>query len=130
MNELKSLFNEVPIFKALALTSMMSMAKTNFKLTSYLKDDAEFKDFWIGLKNEFELSKKHLLSIADYEELMEQELFSKLSVSFREQLVRPLLVIQQYALQKAQENGPNQEAYEKLITRSLYGNINASRNSA
>jgi len=82
------------------------------------------------LKNEFELSKKLLLDTADFKELMEQELFSKMSVSFREKLVLPLLVIQQYALQKAQENGDYQKEYENLITRSLYGNINASRNSA
>jgi phosphoenolpyruvate carboxylase len=40
------------------------------------------------------------------------------------------LVIQQYALQKISENSENKEAYEKLVTRSLYGNINAGRNSA
>jgi len=95
-----------------------------------MKDNPEFGEFWQGLRKEFELSKKLLLETADFKELMEQELFSKMSVSFREQLVLPLLVIQQYALQKAQENGEHKVAYEKLVTRSLYGNINASRNSA
>jgi phosphoenolpyruvate carboxylase len=41
-----------------------------------------------------------------------------------------LLVIQQYALQKIEENASNKETYEKIVERSLYGNINASRNSA
>jgi len=39
-------------------------------------------------------------------------------------------VIQQSALQKINEASPKLKLYEKIITRSLYGNINASRNSA
>jgi len=49
----------------------------------------------------------------------------------------PLLTIQQYALMKIQElrkTSPIDDeqiaVYEKLVTRSLFGNINASRNSA
>jgi phosphoenolpyruvate carboxylase len=48
----------------------------------------------------------------------------------------PLITIQQYALQivKEIESGEIDDkrisVYEKIITRSLYGNINASRNSA
>ncbi|MFT5951757.1 MAG: phosphoenolpyruvate carboxylase, partial [Bacteroidia bacterium] len=34
------------------------------------------------------------------------------------------------ALQAVQKQGEYMEEYEKIITRSLYGNINASRNSA
>jgi len=46
------------------------------------------------------------------------------------------LTIQQYALKKIQElqkNPRNEDelaVYEKIVTRSLFGNINASRNSA
>jgi phosphoenolpyruvate carboxylase len=48
----------------------------------------------------------------------------------------PLITIQQYALQivKEIESGDlkktDKSVFEKIITRSLYGNINASRNSA
>jgi phosphoenolpyruvate carboxylase len=44
----------------------------------------------------------------------------------------PLLAIQQYALQEVEES-KDEEAkivFEKMVTRSLFGNINASRNSA
>jgi len=53
--------------------------------------------------------------------------------------VLPLLVIQQYALTRVNElaNSEQNESeaklmqtYEKMIVRSLFGNINASRNSA
>jgi phosphoenolpyruvate carboxylase len=45
----------------------------------------------------------------------------------------PLLTIQQYALCKIQEEGlsaAEKEDYEKLLTRTMFGIINASRNSA
>jgi phosphoenolpyruvate carboxylase len=55
----------------------------------------------------------------------------------RESIVLPLLTIQQYALKKIQElekESPKDNAqisiYEKIVMRSLFGNINASRNSA
>ena len=68
---------------------------------------------------------------------MQEEPAGKASIDIRESIVLPLLTIQQYALIKIQElrkespKDDNQiEVYEKLVTRSLFGNINASRNSA
>ena len=61
----------------------------------------------------------------------------KASIDIRENIVLPLLTIQQYALLKIQElqkqKNPDTallKVYEKMVTRSLFGNINASRNSA
>jgi phosphoenolpyruvate carboxylase len=68
--------------------------------------------------------------VSGYSELMEEEALSKESVAIREDIVMPLLVIQQYALQKLEQSTDRQEVYEKIVIRSLYGNINASRNSA
>ena len=61
---------------------------------------------------------------------MEHEAISRESIQIRERIVLPLLVIQQYALQKIGHKAPKSDLYEKIVTRSLYGNINASRNSA
>ena len=47
----------------------------------------------------------------------------------RERIVLPLLIIQQYALQQLGTDPPNKDVLEKLVTRTLYGNINASRNA-
>ncbi len=60
---------------------------------------------------------------------MEEEEKSRQSVSIRERIVLPLLVIQQYALQRLGTNPSNKEVLEKLVIRTLYGNINASRNA-
>ncbi|MDF0708201.1 phosphoenolpyruvate carboxylase [Flagellimonas okinawensis] len=130
LGEVKKLYKEVPFFKALMLNSMMSLAKSNFDLTSYMKDDPEFGDFWNILHEEFQLSKKMLLQISGLKILMEDEAVSRESVKIREKIVLPLLVIQQNALYHITQNSEYKELYEKIVTRSLYGNINASRNSA
>ena len=109
---------------------MMSLTKCYFELTSYMKEDAKYGDFWKILYEEYELSKEMLLLISGTDVLMENEPLSRESIQIRENIVLPLLVIQQYALQKIGQKTIYKEVYEKIVTRSLYGNINASRNSA
>ncbi len=70
-----------------------------------------------------------VLLISGYEDLMEEEPISKKSINIREKIVLPLLMIQQYALQQIGQESAEKEVYEKMVIRSLYGNINASRNS-
>ncbi|NHF60745.1 phosphoenolpyruvate carboxylase [Flavobacteriaceae bacterium TP-CH-4] len=130
LRELKKLYREVPLFKALMNNSMMSLSKCYFELTSYMKDSEEYGAFWNILYEEFQLSKKMLLLISGSKVLMENETISRESIKIRENIVLPLLVIQQYALQKIGQKSEYHELYEKIVTRSLYGNINASRNSA
>ena len=130
IDAVKELFQKVPFFKALMLNSMMSLTKTYFPLTSYMKENEQFGPFWNLLHEEMQLSRDMLLEISEYQELMQEELVSKKSVKIREKIVLPLLTIQQYALQRIAEGSDLDETYKKLVTRSLYGNINASRNSA
>jgi phosphoenolpyruvate carboxylase len=131
LDEVKTLFREAPFFKALMSNSMMSLKKCDFGLTSYMKQTEKYGEFWQILFDEYSLSKKMLLEISGYEVLMQEEPVSKMSIQIREKIVLPLLCIQQYALQKlAKEDVEHREVYEKIVTRSLYGNINASRNSA
>ena len=73
-----------------------------------------------------------LLDLSGQNELMEDQPAGKKSIDIREEIVLPLLTIQQFALMKIRSNQSTteQKVYEKLILRSLFGNINASRNSA
>ena len=130
LRELKKMYKEVPFFKALMHNSMMSLTKCYFELTSYMKEDEKYGEFWNILYEEYLLSKEMLLLISGYDVLMENESISRESIQIRENIVLPLLVIQQYALQKIGQETDYKEIYEKIVTRSLYGNINASRNSA
>jgi len=129
-DELKLLFSEVLFFKALILNSMMSLSKCLFELTAYIARNEEYKEFWYMLYDEYKLSKKMVLFISGYQVLMEEEPVTRSSIEIREHIVLPLLVIQQYALQKIEQKSKHKNTYEKIVKRSLYGNINASRNSA
>ena len=129
-DQLKHLFHGVPFFKALILNSMMALSKCYFELTAYIAEDDAYHDFWNMLLDEYRLSKEMVLMISGYRALMEEEPVSKKSIEIRERIVLPLLAIQQYALQKIERKSKHQPFYEKIVERSLYGNINASRNSA
>tara|TARA_X000000950_G_scaffold241315_1_gene294876 strand:- start:2960 stop:5533 length:2574 start_codon:yes stop_codon:yes gene_type:complete len=133
--EAKLLYKEVPFFRALVSNSMMSLTKSFFQLTAYMSNDDEFGDFWDLIFEEYKLTKKMLLKVSDFKELMQNEPANKLSIQTRENIVLPLITIQQYALQNIKEIEKNKsnnrvEIFERMITRSLFGNINASRNSA
>lgn len=132
----QALYDNSLFFRTLLENSMMSLTKSNFALTAYMKSDPDFGGFWMLIYEEYELTKRLLLKISRQKQLMENYPDGKASIEVREQIVLPLLVIQQYALMKikslsALNNSQELVAvYEKLVTRSLFGNINASRNSA
>ena len=128
----KSLYNNSLFFRTLIANSMMSLSKSFFGLTNYIADDDQYGDFWKMLHMEFMLTKKMLLKLSGQNELMEDQPAGKKSIDIREEIVLPLLTIQQFALMKIRKKVMNvdEKIYEKLILRSLFGNINASRNSA
>jgi phosphoenolpyruvate carboxylase len=135
--KVSDLYNNSLFFKTLIENSMMALSKSFFPLTAYMKNDKEFGEFWQLIYTEFSETKRLLLKLSGYKELMENYPDGKASVELREKIVLPLLTIQQYALLKIKElkEGPNPDEkqiaiYEKIVTRSLFGNINASRNSA
>lgn len=115
----------------------MSLTKSFFDLTMYMAKDPEFGAFWTIIYNEYLTTKSLLLKLTGYKVLMENEPSVRASIEVRESIVLPLITIQQYALKKIQELQKEPvkdtaliEVYEKIVTRSLFGNINASRNSA
>ena len=134
--KVQTLFDTSLFFRTLLENSMMSLAKSFFPLTQYMKNDAEFGDFWQIIFDEFQETKRLLLKIAGHKELMENYPDGIASIKMREDIVLPLLTIQQYALMKINEIKKGRsdakllEVYEKLVMRSLFGNTNASRNSA
>ncbi len=129
-DQLKHLFSGVPFFKALILNSMMALSKYYFELTAYIAEDEAYNEFWNMLFDEYRFSKQMFLLISGYRMLMVEESVSKKSIEIRERIVLPLLVIQQYALQIIEMSSMHKPLYEKIVERLLYGNINASRNSA
>jgi len=132
-----ALYKNSKFFKTLLENSMMSLTKSFFDLTQYMSKDEEFGAFWKIIYEEYLNSKNLLLKLTGYKSLMENEPSGKASIDVREAIVLPLLTIQQYALKKIQELEKEEvkdeeqiKVFEKIVTRSLFGNINASRNSA
>ena len=135
-DEIVEFYNTSDFFKTLLENSMMSLTKSFFELTAYMADDAEFGEFWKLIFEEYKTTKRLLLKLTGHKELMENFPVGKASIEIREKIVLPLLTIQQFALKQIQElqssegNAENIAVYEKMVMRSLFGNINASRNSA
>ena len=136
-DKVKNLIKTSDFFKTLIGNSMMSLSKSFFDLTRYMAEDAEYGEFWQIIYNEYETTKRLILKLTGYKELMQEEPVGKASIAVRESIVLPLLTIQQYALKRIQElekaevrDEEQIKIFEKMVTRSLFGNINASRNSA
>ena len=131
------LYKDSDFFKALIKNSMMALTKSFFQLTAYMAKDEEFGDFWKLIFQEYQTTKQLILKLTGYEVLMQNNPEGKASINIRESIVLPLLTIQQYALLKIQSLQKEEKIdkeliaiYERMVTRSLFGNINASRNSA
>jgi phosphoenolpyruvate carboxylase len=132
--KLKTFYQESLFFRTLLGNSMMSLTKTNYQATTYLKDDPEFGEFWEKMFAEFKLSKEQVLEVSGLRELMENNPMQRDSVKLRERIVLPIIAIQQFALvnlrQQTEKNKIYEMRYRKLIIRCMFGIINAARNSA
>ena len=98
-----------------------------------MASDIKFGAFWSSLNEEFYRTQQWVLKISGQAELLSNNPGIKASIALRDNIVLPLLVIQQYALITLREQSlseADRAIFEKMVVRSLYGNINASRNSA
>ncbi len=131
--DVKAMFRNVLFFRTLIDNSMMSMLKSSFTLTQYIKEDKQYGAIWELIKKEFDLTTQLVLELSDSNELMQEDKTGRASIQMRDKIVLPLLTIQQYALHQLHQPDVAtelKEVYEKLITRSMFGIINAARNSA
>jgi len=136
LDKIVDLYNASDFFKTLLENSVMSLTKSFFELTAYMAENPEFGDFWKLIHTEYLTTKRLLLKVTGHKTLMENYPTGKASIEVREHIVLPLLTIQQFALKRIQElqkapgNKEEIAIFEKMVMRSLFGNINASRNSA
>ncbi|HEY3384870.1 MAG TPA: phosphoenolpyruvate carboxylase [Saprospiraceae bacterium] len=134
--EIKNLYQDSMFFQTLVGNSMQSLAKCFFPLTAYLANDPQFKDIWNLIHDEFERTQTLLIETANEAQLLQGHQTTRESIHLREDIVLPLLTIQQYALIqiKTLDDDPDGQTmkatYRKLITRTMPGIINAARNSA
>ncbi|MDR6944547.1 phosphoenolpyruvate carboxylase [Mucilaginibacter pocheonensis] len=130
--EIKELYRTSGFFKTMLDNCMMSMSKSDFRVTAYLEKDKKFGEFWKLLKNEFDLTREMLLELTGSTVLMEEYPVERRSIAIREKIVLPLVIIQHYALQRLNSSDDSEltEIYDKLVIRTVYGIVNAGRNLA
>lgn len=132
-DDVKAMFRNLMFFRTLIDNSMMSMLKSSFALTQYIKDDPQYGEIWQLIKNEYDLTSRLVMELSDSTQLMQEDKTGSASILMRDKIVLPLLTIQQYALHQLHKEDTPAEmkvVYEKLVTRSMFGIINAARNSA
>ncbi len=132
-DQVKELYETSRMFQTVIDNCMMSMSKSNFELTSYIQYDEVFGDFWKKMRDEFERTTKYVLKLSGSKVLMENYPVERESIAMREKIVLPLLIIQHYAIRKLRTgelDDKDSEVYSKLITRTIYGVVNAGRNLA
>jgi len=132
-DEIKQLYQLSGFFKTMLDNCMMSMSKSDFRVTAHLKKDKKFGAFWQMLKDEYELTKEMLNELTGSTALMDEYPVERRSIGIRERIVLPLVIVQHYALQclnNEQSDEELTETYDKLVIRTVYGIVNAGRNLA
>jgi len=130
---LRQLYQNSLFFRTLVENSMQSLAKSNFQVTRYQEKDSEFGAFWKKLEAEYLQAIEQLQWVSGNANLLADNPGSKRSIALREQIVVPLIAIQQFALQQLRTEGlskEEQELYRKMALRAMFGIINAARNAA
>jgi phosphoenolpyruvate carboxylase len=133
LQEATELYANNSFFRALVENSMQSMVKSDFRLTAHLENDERFGGIWKMIQEEFLRTKRYVLQITGQKELMERNPHIRESIALRDGIIRPLLVIQHFALgeiDRLKEKGDwDEEVLKRLVVRSMFGIINASRNA-
>ena len=135
LDEAAGLYRRNAFFRTLVENSMQSMTKCDFRLTAHLSDHPTFGGLWNTVHEEFERTRVLVLAITGQAHLMETVPAIKESIRLRDSIIQPLLVIQQFALtemdrqRRGELSSWSPDMLRKLIIRTMYGIVNASRNA-
>lgn len=131
LQQLQNLYDNFLFFKTLISNASQSLCKSNFTITKYFSTHKIYGDFWKDIHHEAQLTEEMIKKITKERNLLDYEPILQLSIRMREDIVLPLLIIQQYCLQKIHlETDENRKASLKnIIIKSIPANINAARNS-
>ncbi|MCB1148854.1 MAG: phosphoenolpyruvate carboxylase, partial [Chlamydiia bacterium] len=123
--ELEKLYRDNLFFRTLIDNCMQALAKSSALSTRYLLKEPTYGSFVERLLQEMERTRAYVLKVSGQKTVLESDPINKESIELREKLILPLLVIQQYALEKSGD-----ASYERLLLKTVPALINATRNSA
>jgi len=133
LDEVSRLYEQNLFFRSLIENSMQSMVKSDFRLTAHLANDPTFGGIWNQIQEEYQRTERLVLAISGQDTLMQRNPHIKESIALRDGIIRPLLVIQHFALfhlaQQTFSEEWDPEVMRRLVVRSMFGIINASRNA-
>lgn len=135
MENVEDLYRTSRFFRTLVGNSQMVLEKSNYEVTSFIRNDEDFKDIWEIMHREYIKSIEHLLKASGSKMLMEKNPKDMLSVRLREAIIKPLIVIQQYAISQFNEaihadDTNKADTFASMVVQCSFGIINAARNSA
>jgi len=130
--KLRVLYRNSLFFRTLLGNSMMSLTKTYYPASSHLKNDSRYGRIWNSMLEEHGLTTKMLLTVSGMDQLMAGSPAGRQSIRLRERIVLPLIAIQQFGLIRLRGHAqdPEMESFRKLVIRTMFGIVNAARNSA
>ena len=128
---LRGLFDRSLFFRTMVENAMQSLSKTNFDLTGFLESHPRFGSFWCRLRDEANRTGAAFARLSEGGLHPAANPSALESIRTREQMILPVVVIQQYALAMLREKQPAEIAavLEKLVIKSLAPSVNASRNA-
>ena len=131
-DEIRHLYSSSGFFRTMVDNCVMSMTKSDFRVTAFLEHDKKFGQFWLTLRDEYELTKTMLLELTGTSVLMGEYPVERRSIALREKIVLPLVIIQHYALDCLNHTKDEElsKIYKKLAVRTVFGIVNAGRNLA
>lgn len=134
------LFRQSAFFRTLINNSVQALAKTNLDYTRHLSKDPRLGGIWRIIESETKLTQKMIDKVCGKKNHFSINDINRYSIPFREKIVAPLVIIQQYALTKLLQDkrkrgksrltANEKKVLEKMVIRSMPGIINAGRNSA
>ena len=129
---LRQLFRQHLFFRTLVENSMQSISKANFDITRHLAQDERYEGLWHSLEEELHATRDALLDITESDSLLPSDSTTRQSITLREDIVLPVLTIQQYALSRLRDRDraeTDAQALKKLVVKSMAAIINAGRNA-
>ncbi len=126
---LAGLYERSLFFRTMVENALQSLAKTRFSLTAFMADDPQFGEFWRLLESEARRTLDCFEAVSGHR--VPEDRISRESIRIREQMVLPVVVIQQYAMAKLRGDldEDTRATLKKLVLKTLAPTVNAGRNA-
>ena len=135
--DLQRLYRSSRFFRALLDNAAMSLLKSRFDVTAHLDRDEQLGPLWRRIRDEARRVESCILKIARQPWLLANDPLVRASISFREDMVLPLLVIVHDAFARyntlanqGQASCADAIQARKMALKGMAAVINATRNAA